>query len=72
MGTKQKRKLVEIVLNSEGADGPVDQRDDFKDAWKFCDKLHRKYTATAGYVNTRIHPRDQVRQRLDQQLEGHV
>ena len=50
------------MLNSEGAHGPVDQRDDCKEARKTCDKLYRECAATAGYVNTRIPPQDQVRQ----------
>ena len=49
-----------LVLNSEGANGPVDQRDDFKEAKKTCDRLYTEYAA-AGKVNTRIHPRNQVR-----------
>ena len=49
----------------------MDQRDDNKEAKKTCDGLYREYAATAGYVNTRIHPQDQVRQRPEQQFEGH-
>ena len=41
------------MLNSEGANGPVDQRDDYKEAKKKCDRLHRGSAATAGYVNIR-------------------
>ena len=59
-----------LVLNSEGTNGPVDQRDDYKEAKKTCDKLNREYAATAGYVNTRIHHQDHVRQRPEQ-FEGH-
>ena len=60
-----------LVLNSEGANGPVDQRGDYKEAKTTCDRMYREYAATAGYVNTRIHPQDQVRQRPEQQFEGH-
>ena len=59
-----------LVLNSDGANGPVDQRDDDKEAKKTCERLYREYAAAAGYVNTRIHPQDQVRQRPEQQFEG--
>ena len=38
---------------------------------KTCDRLHRKKTAAAAYVSTRIHPWDQVRRRPKQQFEGH-
>ena len=40
----------ELVLNSEGANGSVDQRDDFKEAKKTCDRLYREYAATTGFV----------------------
>ena len=59
------------VLNSEGANGPVDQRNDHKEAKKTCDRLYRERAAAAGHVNTRVHPQDQVRQRPEQQSEGH-
>ena len=55
---------------SEGANGPVDQRSDFKEAKKTCDKLHREHAATARCGNTRIHPQEQVRQ--SQHCGGHV
>ena len=58
-------------MNSEGATGPLDQRDDFKEAKKTCNNLYREYAATARCGNTRIHPQEQVRQRLDQQFVGH-
>ena len=48
------------MLNSEGANGPLDQRDDCKEAKKTCNRLYRKYAATAGCGNTGIHPQDQV------------
>ena len=60
------------MLNSEGANGPVDQRDDNKEAKKTCARLYREYAVTSGYVTTRSHPQDQVRrQRPAQQFEGH-
>ena len=55
--TKTRGKLVP---NSETANGPVNQRDDYKEANKTCDTLHTEYAATAGHVNTRSHPQDQV------------
>ena len=48
----------ELVLDSGGANGLVDQRDDNEEAKKTCDMLYREYAATARYVNTRIHPQD--------------
>ena len=37
------------MLNSEGASGPVDKRDDSKEANKTCDNLYIKCAATTGY-----------------------
>ena len=36
------------MLNSEGANGPLDHREDCKEAKKACNRLYRKYAATAG------------------------
>ena len=69
MGTKQKRELVAARVELHGLNGPVDQRDDYKEAKKTCDMRYRGYTATAGCGNTRIHPRE-VQQRPDQQFDG--
>ena len=67
IATKWERSRSEnsskLVLNSEGANGPVDQRGDYKEEKKICDRLCSEYAATVGYVNTRIHPKDQVRQK---------
>ena len=60
-----------LVLNSVSANGPLDHRDDCKEAKKTCNRIYKKYAATARCVNTGIHPQDQVRQRPDQQSEGH-
>ena len=46
------------MLNSEGANGPLDHRDDCKETKKTCNRLYRKYAAPA--VNTGTHPQDQV------------
>ena len=58
-----------LVLNSEGANGSVDQPDDYKEAKKNCDWLYKEYAAAARNVKTRIHPRNQIRQRQEQQFE---
>ena len=39
---------------------------DYKEVKKTCVRLYRECAATAGYVNTRIPPQDQVRQRPEQ------
>ena len=60
-----------LILNAEGANGPLDQRDDYTEAKKTCNKLYKEYAATAGCGNTTIHHQEQVRQRPNQQFEGH-
>ena len=50
-------------MNSEGANGPLDQRDDYKEAKKICNRL--------SVVTQKSHPQEQVRQRPDQQFEVH-
>ena len=45
--------------------------DPYINARKTCDMVYREYAATAGYVNTRVHPQDQVRHRPEQQFERH-
>ena len=58
-------------LNAEGANGPLNQRDDFKAAKETCKRLHHEYTAITGCGNTPIPPQQQVRPRPNQQFEGH-
>ena len=60
-----------LGLNAEGVQGPLDQRDDYKQAKETSNEMCKEYTATAGCGNTTIHPQQQVRQRPDQQFEGH-
>ena len=38
---------------------------------KTCDRLYRECAAVGGYANTRSHPQTQIRQRQEQQFEGH-
>ena len=48
------------------------QRDDYQKAKKTCNKLCKEYAATAECGNTRIiHPQEHVRQRPNQEFEGH-
>ena len=60
-----------LVLNAEGAQGPLDQRDDNKQAKETCNKMYKEHAATAGCGNAPIHPQQQVRQKSNQQFEGH-
>ena len=73
--TKEQRSRNEnswkLSLNAEGANGPLDQRDDFKDAKETCKRLYHEHTAIDGCGNTPIPPQQQVRQRPNQQFEGH-
>ena len=60
-----------LSLNADGANGPLDQRDDFKDAKETCKRLYHEHTAITGCGNTPIPPQQQVRQRPKQQFKGH-
>ena len=60
-----------LVLNAEGAQGPLDQRDDNKQAKETCNKMYKEHAATAGCGNAPIHPQQQVRQKSNQQFDGH-
>ena len=62
---------MERSLNAEGANGPVDQREDFKDAKETCKRLYHEHTAFTGCGNTPIPPQQQVRQIPNQQFESH-
>ena len=46
-----------LQFDPEGANGPLDQRSDYKEAKETCNKLYKEYEATAGCGNTIIHPR---------------
>ena len=37
-----------LALNAEGAQGPLDQRDDYKQAKKTSNKMYEEHAATAG------------------------
>ena len=62
---------MELSLNAEGANGPVDQREDFKDAKETCKRLDHEHTAFTGCGNTPIPPQQQVRRRPNQQFVSH-
>ena len=61
-----------LSLNAEGANGPMDQRDVFRDAKERCERPYHEHTAITGCGNTPIPPQQQVRQRPNQQFEGHT
>ena len=61
-----------LSLNAESAHGPMDQRDVLKDAKEICERPYRANTAITGCGNTPIPPQQQVRQRPNQQFEGHT
>ena len=67
-GTRTHGKLS---LYAEGANGPLDQRSDFEDAQETFEILYHEHTAITGCGNTPIPPQQQVRQRSNQQFEGH-
>ena len=60
-----------LVLNAEGAQGPLDQRDDHKQAKETCNKMCKEHAATAECGNAPFQPQQQVRQRSNQQFEGY-
>ena len=60
-----------LVLNAESANGPLDQRDDHQETKETCNKLYKEYAAAAGCGNTTIHPQQRVREKPNQQFEGH-
>ena len=62
---------METHLKAESANGPLDQRDDFKDAKETYKRLYQEHTAITGCGNTPIPPQQQVQQRPNQQPEGH-
>ena len=53
-----------LVLNTSGRKGPTDQRDDDQEARRTHERLYEEH----GKGNTRLHPKDQVRQRRRQQF----
>ena len=55
-----------LVLNTSGKNVLVDQRDDYQEAGRTCERLYEEQRKG----NTRLHPKDQVRQRRNQQLLG--
>ena len=59
-----------IYLNAEGIQGPLNQRSDFIEAKQHCKRLYDEHAEITGEGNKPIPPAQQVRQRLDQQVEG--
>ena len=55
-----------LVLNTSGTNGPMDQRDDYKEVRRTHERLHEVH----GKGNTRLHSNDQVRHRRTQQFTG--
>ena len=51
-----------LVLNSSGPNGPMNQREDYEEAKKICQRLHQE----SGQAHHRLHPREQVRSRPDE------
>ena len=60
-----------LSSNAEGVQGPLNQRNDFKDAKQTCKRLYHEKTTITGSGNKPIHPEQQVRQKHDQQFESH-
>ena len=75
IATREERSLNEnswkLSLNAEGANGPLDQRDDINDARGTCKTLYHEHTASTGCANMPILPQQEVRQRPNQQFERH-
>ena len=63
-------KSWNISLNREGIQRPLNQRSDFLEAKHKCNRLYDEHTDITGEGNKPIHPAQQVRQRLNQQLKG--
>ena len=55
-----------LVLNTSDKNGPTDQRDDHQQAKRTHERLYEEH----GKGNTRLHHKDQVRQRRSQQFTG--
>ena len=74
--TREERRRNEnsckLSSNAKGAHGPMDQRDVFEDAKETCARPYRERTAITGCGYTPIPPQQQVRQRPNQQFEGHT
>ena len=66
MATAEERKRREnswvLVLNSQGKNGPMNQREDHAEAKRIKERLYEE----SGEGNTKIHPGKQVRQRENQ------
>ena len=63
-------KSWKLSLNAEGISGPLNQRSDFQEAKETWKRLYHEYTPVTGSGNKPIPPEQQVRQGLDQQVEG--
>ena len=56
-----------LMLNSSGPNGPMNQRGDYAEAKKICQRLYQE----SGQAHRRLHPREQVRSRPDQPFAWH-
>ena len=69
-GKKSERELMETLIERRRCtSGPL-ERSDWKEAKETCVR-HHEHTAIAGSGNTPTPPQQQVRQRPNQQFEGH-
>ena len=55
-----------LAPNTSGKNGPMDPRDDYQEGKRTHERLYEEH----GKGNTRLHPKDQVRQRRSQQFTG--
>ena len=53
---------TKLKFKTKTAYGPLDQRDDYKEAKETCNTLYKEHAAIAGCGNAPIHPQQQVRQ----------
>ena len=51
-----------LILNSQGTNGPMKQREDYADAIRIKERLYEEF----GEGRTKLHPSNQVRQRANQ------
>ena len=56
-----------LMLNGSGPNGPMNQRGDYAEAKKICQRLNQE----SGQAHHRLHPREQVRSGPDQPIACH-
>ena len=64
--SRRENTLV-LALDSSGPNGPMNQREDYEEAKKTCQRLYQE----SGQAHHRLHPREQVRSRPDQPFAWH-